>query len=177
MMHHKNLPSSDTKELVRVVTTYQNLSVKQLLRYFPHMGEDIFPRLAERLSKEGRIYYDKAARRVLAAKDIPENPELSAAFWVLLDFIDQASYHTAGEFPAAITMFYENEVYDICYAAPGKEVLMDQLFSAESADTRTKKLVIIQDVKQMKAFSSLQITAFCLVDVCGNTQYYKRQGG
>lgn len=77
MMHHKNLPSSDAKELVRVVTTYQNLSVRQLLRYFPHMGEDIFSRLADRLSKEGRIYYDKAARRVLAAKDIPENPELS----------------------------------------------------------------------------------------------------
>lgn len=177
MMHHKTLSSSNAKELIRIVTTYQNLSVEQLLRYFPHMGEDTFSRLADRLSKEGRIYYDKAARRLLAARDIPENPELSAAFWVLLDFIDQTSYHTVGELPAAITMFYENEVYDICYAAPGKEVLMNQLFSAESADTRTKKLVIIEDIKQMKSFSSLQITAFCKVDADGNTQYYKRQGG
>ena len=173
-MHYPNAPDSDVRELVRIITTYKNLSEEQVLRYFPNMKPDILFRLIDRLSKEGRLYHDKRFHRVMYQKGSPHDPMLNAAFWVLLDFLTETSYHTIGEPPSMITFFYQNELYDICCVQPGKELLTQQLFSSMPLESRTKKLVILENIQQMPAFSSADIHAFCLVNDHGETQYFKR---
>ena len=173
-MHYPNMPDADVRELVRVVTTYKNLSERQLQRYFYKLKPDIFHKLIDRLAREGRFYHDKFAHRIMYQKDSVPDPAIDAAFWVLLDFIADTNYHSVGESPASITFFYKREIYDICYVSQGKEILTNQLFAAAPAEGRSKKIVIIQDPAQISSFSSPDIHAFCLIDCDRTTKYFKR---
>lgn len=174
-MHYPNTPDADVRELVRLITTYKNLSTDQLLKYFSNLTPEIFEKLADRLSKEGRIYFDKPNHRIKYQKETPEDPAIFAAFWVLLDFIKDTSFHTIGDVPASITFFHKNEIYDICFVPVGKEILTNQLFTASCPQEQSKKLVILEDMKQASSFTSPNIQAFCLVDSLGNTQYFKKE--
>ena len=46
--------------------------------------------------------------------------ELTAALWVLLDFIEKVEYHSPDNMPAKLVFFADGEVYEVVYVTPGK---------------------------------------------------------
>lgn len=48
----------------------------------------------------------------------------SRCIWVLLDFIEQVEYHTAGEFPVEVLCFANGQLYEIVPIPRGKETML-----------------------------------------------------
>ena len=60
---------------------------------------------------------------VLYAKDCVPEPSILSAFWVLLDFREDITYHTASDFPVALTFYTQSDAYDVIHIPEEKRYL------------------------------------------------------
>jgi hypothetical protein len=173
MKTRAELYSKEASELLRTVSTYKSVTTEQLLRLFPGR-ENKTQLLLTQLEKQGRISINDGIAVMPGNEDAPDR-EMLAAFWVLLDFIDRAEYHTAGEFPVKICFFADAEMFELIYAAPGRETLISRALSTGDNDP-PRRLVIVEDVAQIERIHIPNTAGYFTVSPGGTVSYYKREG-
>lgn len=173
-MQYKN-SQTELTEIVRFLSLYRVLSLPQLEALFPHLVPDKLMLLLHRLEKSGRILLDKESELVKLPCGCESAESIIAAIWVLLDFFPAVTYHCASDFPAVLTFYTDTDAYDVIHIPEEKELLMNHALSARKEDA-PRRLVIINDVKQISLLSFPGISAFCIVEPDGKVQYFRKQG-
>ena len=159
-------------EINRIMSMYQALSCRQLSRLFPELPCEKVMALLERLHKTGRLVLLLEEGLVLLTKDCSPNQDILSAFWVLLDFLPEITYHAVSDFPTVLTFFTKSDAYDVIHVAEGKENLMNQVLSSLKEDA-PRRLVVVDLPGQISRLNFPGICAFCTVDDKGTVQYYK----
>ena len=162
----------EAAELLRNITVYHCMRRDQLLRLYPGK-EGVIENLLRYLVKQQRIFYNTARDCYGDVPDCREDRELTAALWVLLDFIEKVEYHSPDNMPAKLVFFADGEVYEVVYVGPGKEALLQHALAAE--DDSGQRLVIIEEEDQMQHLHIPHIAAYCMVDEQGCVQYFRKE--
>lgn len=174
-MHHKNNQHhKQLTELTRILSMYHALTYKQIYNLYPDIPASKVLSLINNLVKSGRLFCRPELELVLCSKDAVANPSIISAFWVLLDFQSEITYHTVSDFPITMTFCTDSDVYDIIHISPDKETLMNHALSQVNADT-PHRLVIVDRPEQIPLLTFPGITAFCTTTTDGKVQYYKKQ--
>ena len=95
------------------------------------------------------------------------------AMWVFDDFFQRIDYFTAGDFPAIVCFFADGVDYEIIYVPVGQEYIISK--SVPECDNPPKRLVTIENTDQIPKISIPNITAYCITEPSGKTNYYKRK--
>lgn len=162
-------------EIAHLLSMYQTLSLAQLAKLYPELPKTTLFSLIRRLERAGRLTYSPETDMVLHTKDSIPNEALSTAFWVLLDFRSEITYHTVSEFPVSLTFYTQTDSYDVIYVPEEKELLINHALSAYPEDA-PRRLVIVSHSGQIPLINFPGIAAFCTVTDTGQVQYYKKQG-
>lgn len=103
----------EATEMLQNIAQYPGLTEEQLCRFFPEK-ESTAKILLSHMLKEGRAYRADNGRYYIN-QEIQNGADdtLSRCIWVLLDFIEQVEYHTAGEFPVEVLCFANGQLYEI----------------------------------------------------------------
>lgn len=174
-MYHKR-HEQETADILRLLSLYHSLTYEQAKRLLPIEKTDIFSGLISKLDRQGRIFYNRRSEVITMYPDTVINPDMQAGIWVLLDFLPQVSYHTAGTYPVLITFFAKDDIYEIIYVPQGKELLINHAVTTLPISENPHRLVIVEAENQIKLLSFPCITAFCRVFPDGTIQYYKKLG-
>jgi len=162
----------ETTEIMRVMAAYKTLKYHQILRLYPDKPE-IVRNIISKLIQQKRIVYSDDNDILSYGDDNKQNYNrgLISAFWVLIDFIDEAEYHSPSEYPAQIAFFMNNEFYEIIYAEPEKEILINHILSANKKE-QSHKIIVVENEKQIHKITAEDIVCFCIIDENGNIEYY-----
>ena len=98
---------------------------------------------------------------------------LISAVWVLLDFIDQVSFHSAGDYPAKIIFYVDGEIYEILYAGFGNEALVTYLTSLQSHSDYSH-IILLDSPEQIKELDIPNTCGYCTVSPTGRVRYYQK---
>ena len=165
MKTREQIYRKEAAELLRDLTTYHYMYRDQVLRLYPGKESKI-ENLLSHFTRQGRIFYDKEA-----APDI----SMLAAIWVLIDFIEKAEYHSAVDFPAALVFVSEGELYEVIHVPLDKEAVMEHAMAQQGSDAE-KRIVVVEDARQIAHLSIPHTTAYCTVDMkTGKVQYFKQE--
>ena len=173
MKTRSDLYSKEAAELLRVVSEYKTLLTAQLYRLFPGK-EGVIQTLLTYMVKQGRIYFNPEAERYSINRDCDTNPDPGtiAAFWVLLDFIDKAEYHFAGDFPVKLSFFADCEMYDVIYVPYGQEMVISHVLKGQPEEA-SRRIILIDGQEQIPEINIANTAGFCTVDADGGVHYYK----
>lgn len=173
MKTRSNLYGQEATSLLRDISMYRALTEEQLLRLYPGKRDKIKKLLAF-LVKQNRVWY--ADGLYCAAPDGAEKVDrgLLAAVWVLADFIDRATYHSVGDYPAKIIFFADGQVYEIVHAAQGKETLLAHVLAGISEEPSCY-LVLVDEPEQIEQLQLPHVSGYCTVSPEGEVQYYQKE--
>lgn len=152
---------------------YHAITQEQLLRLYPGKQKQILNLLTYLVSQK-RIYLDDSG--FYRTTDEPEELDrgLSAALWVLIDFIERVDYHSTGEFPAKIIFFAQDEVYEIVYVAHGQEALVNNILSSQAKDP-PNYIILVDRPEQIPGIDVPNVSGYCTVSPNGQVQYYQEE--
>lgn len=152
---------------------YHALTEAQLLGLYPKKRAKI-TNLLSFLVRQGRIFQDEHG--VYTASQQPQEPDhgMSAALWVLIDFIDRVDYHSSSDFPSKIIFLAENEVYEIVYVAYGQETLVSHILSTRDKDP-PHYIILVDNPEQIISIDIPNVSGFCTVTQDGQVQYYQKE--
>jgi hypothetical protein len=171
MKTRNELYSREAAELLRVISTYKTVTLAQILRLYPGRDEKTRAILTH-LVRQGRVTHNDETDVIAAADaDCAPDAEMIAAFWVLLDFIERAEYHTAGEFPVKVSFFADAEMYEIICVRHGQEALVSH---ALRGDDPPRRIVLVADTAQIENLNIPNISGYCTVDLDGAVTYYQQ---
>lgn len=164
----------DAGALLRDITMYRVLTEAQLLRLHPGRDEKT-KNLLSYLVRQNRAWLVDGY--YCAAADSLENVDrgLTAAVWVLVDFIKDVEYHAAGDYPAKIIFFAGGEIYEIVEAVRGKEILLSRVL-ADSGGQASRYLVIVEEPEQISEIDIPNVSGYCTVSDEGEVRYYRKEG-
>ena len=175
MQHRDQQQESHLSEITRLLSMYHALSLPQFGRLYPELTDRKLRLLLGRLEKAGRLAFVPDRELVLYSKECVPNPSTLAAFWVLLDFREDVTYHTASDFPVALTFYTQSDAYDVIHIPEEKEMLMNHALSAYKEDS-PRRIVIVDHARQIPLLHIPGTAAFCTVTPDGKVQYYRKQG-
>lgn len=147
MKTREQIYGQEAAGILRDVSMYRALTEMQLLKLYPHKESKI-RNLLSYMQKQGRIVQRGEYYRISADAEAGIDYGLSKAIWVLTDFMEQVEYHSVSEYPAKIIFFADGEVYEIIYAEPGKEQLINQMLSTVK-EVPPKYIVLIEQPEQI----------------------------
>lgn len=173
MKTRADIYGQEARGLLRDIAMYRALTKEQVLRLYPGKREKM-ENLLSYLTKQGRIHYIDGLYCAApeCAKQVDEG--LSAAVWVLADFIERVEYHSVGDYPAKIIFFADGEVYEIIHAAQGKEALVSHVLSS-SAEQPSRYLLLVDDPLQIGKLQIPQVSGYCTVSPNGDVQYFQKE--
>ncbi len=176
MKTREQIYGKEATELLRTVTMYKCLLEDQLYRLYPGK-EQIVKNLLTHLTKQGRIYHNPQARRYSANKDCDSviDRGMTAAIWILLDFIDRVEYHSISDFPVKICFFARGELYEIIHVPFEQEVLINHAAGEKSGenDYSAKRIILVDRPEQINDIKIANVTCFCDVSPDGSVRYFK----
>ena len=175
MQHRDQQQESHLSEITRLLSMYHALSLPQFGRLYPELTDRKLRLLLGRLEKAGRLAFVPDRELVLYSKECVPNPSTLAAFWVLLDFREDVTYHTASDFPVALTFYTQSDAYDVIHIPEKKEMLMNHALSAYKEDS-PRRIAIVDHARQIPLLHIPGTAAFCTVTPDGKVQYYRKQG-
>lgn len=175
MQHRDQQQESHLSEITRLLSMYHALSLPQFGRLYPELTDRKLRLLLGRLEKAGRLAFVPNRELVLYSKECVPNPSTLAAFWVLLDFREDVTYHTASDFPVALTFYTQSDAYDVIHIPEEKEMLMNHALSAYKEDS-PRRIAIVDHARQIPLLHIPGTAAFCTVTPDGKVQYYRKQG-
>lgn len=146
MRNREQIYGQEAAELLRNITVYHCMRRDQLLRLYPGK-EGVIENLLRYLVKQQRIFYNTDRDCYGDVPDCREDRELTAALWVLLDFIEKVEYHSPDNMPAKLVFFADGEVYEVVYVGPGKEALLQHALAAED-DSGQRLVNLIRNCDQ-----------------------------
>ena len=114
MQHRNQQQESHLPEIIRLLSTYHALSILQLEVLYPELPQQKLLLLLKKLEKNGRLTLMPERDLVLHTGDSVPNPSILAAFWVLLDFREDITYHTASDFPVTLTFYTQSDTVYHC---------------------------------------------------------------
>ena len=160
--------------LLRAVSLYPGLSGEQLCRFYPGREETMQSLLAQ-MERQGRIMQtENCGWLVYGADTTVVDAGTRRAVWVLLDFIDQADFHSSTDFPINIVFFARDEVYEIIDIPAGQETIITQALY-QIREEPGRRLVIVDSPEQIPALEISGVSAFCTVSADGAVRYYQKQ--
>lgn len=163
----------EAASLIRDITMYRVLTKEQILRLYPGKREKI-EKLLSYLTRQGRIYLVDGLYCAAPEQIETMDRGLFAAVWVLVDFIDQVEYHTAGDYPAEIIFFANGEAFEIVHAAAGKEVLLSNVL-AHTGEAPPRYLVLVDTPEQIEQLQIPNVCGYCTVSPEGEVRYYQKE--
>ena len=175
MQHRNQQQESHLPEIIRLLSTYHALTLLQFEAFFPELTRQKLFQLIKKLEKAGRLTLMPERDLVLHTGDSVPNPSTLAAFWVLLDFRENITYHTASDFPVALTFYTQSDAFDVIHIPEEKEMLMNHALSAYKEDS-PRRIAVVDDAGQIPLLDFPGIAAFCTVAPDGKVQYYRKQG-
>ena len=171
MKTREQIYGQEAAGILRDVSMYRALTEMQLLKLYPHKESKI-RNLLSYLQKQGRIVQRGEYYRIPADAEESIDHGLSKAVWVLTDFMEQVEYHSISDYPAKIIFFADGEVYEIIYAEPGKEQLINQMLSTVK-EVPPKYIVLIEQPEQIAEIHTPNTSGYCTVSSGGEVQYYQ----
>ena len=160
--------------LLRAVSLYPGLSSEQLCRFYPGK-ENTMQSLLAQMEKQGRIMQAKnGCWFVYGADSTVVDAGTRRAVWVLLDFIEQADFHSSTDFPINIVFFARDEVYEVIDIPAGQETIITQAL-CQIREEPGRRLVIVDSPEQIPALEIPGVSAFCTVGADGAVRYYQKQ--
>ncbi|MFG6320221.1 MAG: hypothetical protein K1W41_01360 [Lachnospiraceae bacterium] len=175
MQHRNQQQESHLSEIIRLLSTYRALSLFQLEALYPELTRQKLLLLLKKLEKTGRLTLMSERNLVLYKGDCVPDPSTLAAFWVLLDFREDITYHTASDFPVTLTFYTQSDAYGIIHIPEEKEILMNHALSVYKEDS-PRRIAVVDNAGQIPILDFPGITAFCTVTPDGKVQYYRKQG-
>ena len=142
---------------------------KQILGLYPQKDEQI-KNLLSYLCKQKRLFLVDGFYSLTPKLPKDRYRGLEAAVTVLADFMEQVKYHAAGEYLVKIIFLADGEVYEILYAEPGKEAILNLLLARPEQEPPVR-LVILEDAAQIGLLAIPNVRAYCLLDGDGSVQY------
>ena len=142
---------------------------KQILGLYPQKDEQI-KNLLSYLCKQKRLFLVDGFYSLTPKLPKDRDRGLEAAVTVLADFMEQVKYHAAGEYLVKIIFLADGEVYEILYAEPGKEAILNLLLARPEQEPPAR-LVILEDAAQVDLLAIPNVRAYCLLDGDGSVQY------
>ena len=164
----------EAADLLRNISMYRVLTEQQLLRLYPGK-DDRIKNLLLHLTRQGRIFYDSADGTYYAEQRMKSDPGMTAAVWVLLDFIDKVEYHSVSDFPAKLVFFAAGEVYEVLYVALSQEALVSHLWSQQTEEDPPRRIVVVDSPEQIAAIDIPSVSGYCTVDRDGRISYFKKE--
>lgn len=171
MKTREQIYGQEAAGILRDVSMYRALTEMQLLKLYPHKESKI-RNLLSYLQKQGRIVQRGEYYRIPPDAEEGIDHGLSKAVWVLTDFMEQVEYHSVSDYPAKIIFFADGEVYEIIYAEPGKEQLINQMLSTVK-EVPPKYIVLIEQPEQIAEIHTPNTSGYCTVSSGGEVQYYQ----
>ena len=176
MKNHAAIYQREATEMLQNIAQYPGLIEEQLCRFFPEK-ESTAKILLSHMLKEGRAYRaDNGRYYINQEAQNSADDALSRCIWVLLDFIEQVEYHTAGEFPVEILCFANEDLYEIIPIPRGKETIVSRMLHLPQKDTG-KRIVVVDDAAQIDTLDIPQAVGFCTVAEDGSVNYYRKEAG
>ena len=166
---------NEASDLLRNITMYKTLTEEQIYRLYPGK-EAVIKNLLAHLTRQGRVYRSPESGRVSASAecDAKADAGIIAAVWVLIDFIDKAEYHSAGDFPVKIGFFADGELYEIIHVPYEQEMLMTHALAGKN-ETAARRIVLVDRAEQIGSIDIPNTTGFCSVTPDGTVRYYKSE--
>lgn len=174
MKTREEIYGKEATDLLRSISMYRVLTERQILRLFGGK-EDKIKNLLTHLLRQGRIFYDDAGATYYAERRMTADPSMTAAVWVLLDFIDKVEYHSVSDFPAKLVFFAGGEVYEVLHVPLGKEAMVNHLWSQQTEEDPPRRIVVVDSQEQIDSVSIPSISGFCTVDGDGQVSYFKKE--
>ena len=172
MRNREQIYGQEAAELLRNITVYHCMRRDQLLRLYPGK-EDVIENLLRYLVRQQRIFYNTDRDCYGDVPSCREDKELTAALWVLLDFIEKVEYHSPDDTPVKLVFFADGEVYEVVYISPDKDAMLQHVLTTE--DDSGRRLVIIEEEAQMQRLHIPHTAAYCMVDQSGCVQYFRKE--
>ena len=172
MRNREQIYGQEAAGLLRNITAYHCIRHDQLLRLYPGK-EGVIENLLRYLVRQQRIFYNTDRDCYGDVPDCREDKELTAALWVLLDFIEKVEYHSPDDTPVKLVFFADGEAYEVVYISPDKETMMQHVLTTE--DDSGRRLVIIEEEAQMQRLHIPHTAAYCMVDQSGCVQYFRKE--
>lgn len=160
--------------ILRDLSMYRALIQAQLLGLYPGR-QDKVNHLLSYLVRQGRVRREGDTYFPAGQSTGAADPALTASVWILLDFIDQVEFHAAGDYPATLIFFAGGQVYEILYAAPGKEEWLNRLLD-QTQEAASQYIVLVDDPAQIPLIRVPNVRGFCTVSPQGTVQYYQTEG-
>ncbi len=174
MKNRAEIYAKEASELLNIITMYKLVTAQQASAFF--IGkEDKINNLLNYLQKQGRIFYDSQDNTYSAQREKEFDYAMQKALWLLIDFYPKIEYHSPGDFPAKIIFMTAEQIYEIIYIEPGKEILQNNIFRQQNDPNPPNRLLIIEDLAQTELIDIPGLTAFCLIDDEGKVEYYNNR--
>ncbi len=172
MRSREQIYRKEATQLLRDISTYQAIRHDQLLRMYPGKEEKT-ENLLRHLVRQGRIVHRPKENIYCCDAEVTPEPEMLAALWVLIDFVEQIEYHSAADFPAKLVFLAQRELYEVIYVAVGQEAIVEVAVGNRQEDVE-RRFVIVEDPQQISNLHIPQVYAYCTVDrQTGEVQYFK----
>ncbi len=150
----------NSEEILSIISLYKALKLEQLLNIYK--DKENARHSLNTLIKSRRVFYFPKTDIVSSVQDEKQvSTKLIQSFWVLLDFIKKAEYHTISDYPVQIIFFKDNELYEILYVSLGEESLINSVLNKSNEDG--KRLVILENKEQIPKINIKNIFCFCQI--------------
>lgn len=163
----------EATELLRLISLYPGIMQSQLAGFFPDKDSTVITGLLSHLRRQGRVEQRSSSGWFSYGSPFQTDCGLIQSVWVLLDMISRVEYHSPGDFPAKIIFFSNGELYEIVYAAAGREILVSHALKQETRQ-ESRRIVLVEDTEQIPRLDFPNIVGFCTVSPSGQVQYYQR---
>jgi len=163
MKTRNDIYRAEAAMLIHLVTTYHTITFDQALKFFPK-SENTIRTLIRKLIKQKRLYFDETKNLLCDRPESANSPDygMISSLWVLLDFKKNILHHTSSDFPAKLTFFAQDEVYEIIYVPPEQETLINHVLSITPKDN-ANRLILLEIKEQAPLISIPNTIAFCMV--------------
>lgn len=160
--------------LLRAISLYPGLLEEQLCRLYP--GKEATAKvILSKLEKQGRVMQSDAGGYFLYGSDTRSADACTRrAVWVLLDFIEQAEFHSSSDFPVQVIFFAKGEVYEVIDLPAGQETLISQALR-RSREEPGRRILIVESPQQIAGIDIPGVSAYCTVSEDGAVSYYQKK--
>ena len=157
--------SHEASGILREISTYGVLTQKQIFGLYPQKDEQI-KNLLSYLCKQKRLFLVDGFYSLTPELSKDRDRGLEAAVTVLADRKAVKRHRKR--------ILAGGEVYEILYAEPGKEAILNLLLARPEQEPPVR-LVILEDAAQVDLLAIPNVRAYCLLDGDGNIQYLQEE--
>lgn len=161
-------------ELKKLLLDYRVLEAGQVCSYFYGREEKSIRKMLSYMKRAGQLATDLKGRYVaLNQAELRDglDHKLIASFWVLLQFVRQAQYHTRSTFPSQIFLWMGGTEHEIVYVALGDENLVNAALNRTPRGD-VKYFVVVEQPEQLEVLDLPNVEWFCTVGQDGQLQRY-----